>query len=178
MLRRAAACVAFVLSGLAGLAAAVPARADNGPVIAIPTRPGVPVVINGRDASYAVVEGDWGLSRPGAVPVTVIGGSPLLPNYVYQQRSAYHPKYGRAPPLGRNEIEPPPDRELPEPAQSYFRSWSTSSDVAPPPNEFPPRWRRVQPFERSGIDTVPPTINDPQPYDPPTVVVPRNRRRP
>ncbi|MEX2036403.1 MAG: hypothetical protein WEA28_14555, partial [Xanthobacteraceae bacterium] len=155
-----------------------PACADSGPVIAVPTRPGVPVVINGRDASFAVVEGDWGLSRPGAVPVTVIGGSPLLPNYVYQQRSSYHPRYGRAPLLGRNEIEPPPDRELPEPAQSYYRSWSTSSDVAPPPNEFPPRWRRVQPFDRSGIDTMPPTINDPQPYDPPTVVVPRNRRRP
>jgi hypothetical protein len=79
---------------------------------------------------------------------------------------------------GRYEIEPPPDRELPEPAQSYYRSWSTSSDTAPPVNEFPPQWRRVQPFDRSGIDTVPPTINDPQPYDLPTVVVPRNRRRP
>ena len=46
--------------------AAAPARADSGPVIVIPSRPGVPVVINGRDASYAVVEGDWGLARPGA----------------------------------------------------------------------------------------------------------------
>ena len=75
---------AFVAVALAGFALApAPARADGGPVIVIPSRPGVPVIINGRDASYAVVEGDWGLSRPGAVPVTVIGGSPVLPNSVY-----------------------------------------------------------------------------------------------
>jgi len=178
MLPRAAAFVAVIVSGLAGLAAAAPARAEGGPVIAIPTRPGVPVVINGRDASYAVVEGDWGLYRPGAVPITVIGDAPLQPNYVYQQRSAYHPKFGHAPPSGRNEVEPPPDHPLPEPAESYYRSWSTSSDAAPPANQSPPQWRPVQPYERPGIDTVPPTINDPQPYDPPTVVVPRNLRRP
>ena len=117
MLPRAAAFVAVIVSGLAGLAAAAPARAEGGPVIAIPTRPGVPVVINGRDASYAVVEGDWGLYRPGAVPITVIGDAPLQPNYVYQQRSAYHPKFGHAPPSGRNEVEPPPDHPLPEPAE-------------------------------------------------------------
>ena len=81
-------------------------RADSGPVIVIPSRPGVPVIINGRDASYAVVEGDWGLSRPGAVPVTVIGGSPVLPNAVYTPAQFLHPKYGRAPERGRNEVEP------------------------------------------------------------------------
>ena len=69
---------AFVVVALASFALApAPVRADSGPVIVIPSRPGVPVIINGRDASYAVVEGDWGLSRPGAVPVTVIGGSPV-----------------------------------------------------------------------------------------------------
>src|SRR4051812_19634259 len=73
------------------------ARADSGPVIVIPSRPGIPIVINGRDASYAVVEGDWGLARPGAVPVTVIGGSLVLPNEVYRRRNSYIPKYGRAP---------------------------------------------------------------------------------
>ena len=111
--------------------APAPARADSGPVIVIPSRPGVPVIINGRDASYAVVEGDWGLSRPGAVPVTVIGGSPVLPNEVYRQRNPYTPKYGRAPDRGRNEVEPPADRALPEPAESFSRSWSTSSDPTP-----------------------------------------------
>ena len=93
---RVAASFAVALAGFAAFAPA-PARADSGPVIVIPSRPGIPVVINGRDASYAVVEGDWGLSRPGAVPVTVIGGSPLLPNSVYTRRNSYHPKYGRAP---------------------------------------------------------------------------------
>ena len=92
----------FVVVALAGFALApVPVRADNGPVIVIPSRPGIPIVINGRDASYAVVEGDWGLSRPGAVPVTVIGGSPLVPNSVYRPRNSYIPRYGRAPERGR-----------------------------------------------------------------------------
>jgi len=100
-------------------------------VIVIPSRPGVPVVSNGRDASYAVVEGDWGLSRPGAVPVTVFGGSPILPNAVYTRRHSYLPKYGRVPERGRIEIEPAADRALPEPAEGFSRSWSTSSDVAP-----------------------------------------------
>ena len=81
---------AFLVMTMVGLAAfaAAPARADNGPVIVIPSRPGVPVVINGRDASYAVVEGDWGLSRPGHGTVRVIGGSPLYPNRVYHQRNS------------------------------------------------------------------------------------------
>jgi len=101
-------------------------------VIVIPSRPGIPVIINGRDASYAVVEGDWGLSRPGAVPVIVIGGSPVLPNEVYRRRNSYIPKYGRAPERGRYEVEPPADRALPEPAESFSREWSTSSDTAAP----------------------------------------------
>lgn len=112
--------------------APAPVRADGGPVIVIPSRPGIPIIINGRDASYAVVEGDWGLSRPGAVPVTVIGGSPVLPNEVYRRRNSYIPKYGRAPERGRNEVEPAADRALPEPAESFSRSWSTSSDTTAP----------------------------------------------
>ena len=118
-----------VVAALASFALApAPVRADSGPVIVIPSRPGVPVVINGRDASYAVVEGDWGLSRPGAVPVTVIGASPIMPNDVYRRRNSYIPRYGRAPERGRNEVEPAADRALPEPAESFSRSWSTSSD--------------------------------------------------
>jgi hypothetical protein len=121
----------MVLAAVAVFASA-PARADSGPVIVIPSRPGIPVVINGRDASYAVVEGDWGLSRPGAGVVTVIGGMPVLPNSVYTRRNSYHPKYGRAPLRGRNEIEPAADRALPDPAEDFSRSWSTSSDMAAP----------------------------------------------
>ena len=123
----------FVAVALASFALApAPVRADNGPVIVIPSRPGIPVIINGRDASYAVVEGDWGLFRPGAAPVTVTGGSPVLPNEVYRRRNSYIPKYGRAPERGRYEVEPPADRALPEPAESFSREWSTSSDTAAP----------------------------------------------
>jgi len=128
---RVSACFGMVLAAVAVFASA-PARADSGPVIVIPSRPGIPVVINGRDASYAVVEGDWGLSRPGAGAVTVIGGMPVLPNSVYTRRNSYHPKYGRAPLRGRNEIEPAADRALPDPAEDFSRSWSTSSDMAAP----------------------------------------------
>jgi hypothetical protein len=173
---RAVALIAVLLSGLVSLAAA-PARADSGPVIVIPSRPGIPIVINGVDASYAVVEGDWGLARPGAVPVTVIGGTPLHPSAVYQQRRAYHPKYGREPLRGRNEVEPPEDRKLPPPAESFSRNWSSSSEVSPPANEFPPQWQRVLPNDGASLDSLPPTINDPQPYVLPTVVVPRDQRR-
>jgi hypothetical protein len=152
----------FILtSGFAVVFAATAVRADSGPVIVIPSRPGIPIVINGQDASYAVVEGDWGLARPGAVPVTVIGGTPVLPNPVYTRRNSYHPRYGRPPPRGRNEIEPPPDRELPEPAENFSRSWSTSSDPTPV-NDQGPSWPSVEP-----------------PYDPSITVVPNiNRKRP
>ena len=50
------------------------ALADSGPVIVIPGRPGVPIIINGIDASYAVVEGDWGLGKGVHVQPTVYGG--------------------------------------------------------------------------------------------------------
>ena len=178
MSRRVTIYFALVLAGFAAFAAA-PARAEGeGAVIVIPSRPGVPVVINGRDASYAVVEGDWGLSRPGAGVVTVIGGSPLAPNAVYTRRNSYHPIYGRAPERGRNEIEPAADRALPEPAEDFSRSWSTSSDVTPVNDR--PRNNRAQPLNSSDADNVPSTITDPetfpQNFNPPVIVNPGRRR--
>jgi hypothetical protein len=171
---------AFGLAVVAGLAfaAAAPARADEeGPVIAIPARPGVPIIINGRDASYAVVEGDWGLARPGHGTVTVIGGSLIRPNPVYEPRSSYHPRYGRPPPRGRNEIDQGPDG--PQAAEPFSRSWSSSSsDVAPPPVE---RWSAPQPMSSSTTSEpggVPATITDPATfYQPDIVVAPDGRRR-
>jgi hypothetical protein len=179
MLRREIIVGALMLSGFAAFAA-LPARAgDEGPVIVIPSRPGVPIVINGRDASYAVVEGDWGLARPGFVGVTVIGGSPIQPNEVYRRRNSYVPKYGRAPERGRNEIEPAADRALPDPAENFSRSWSTSSDVTPvndarPSNYAPPGY--ATPGDNA---PVPPTITDPQTYPQnfnPPVIIDRRRR--
>ena len=52
---------------LAALAAPAPALADNEPVIVIPGRAGVPVMMYGVDVSGAVIEGEWGLNRPGVV---------------------------------------------------------------------------------------------------------------
>ena len=176
---RVAASLAAVLAGFAAFAPA-PARADSGPVIVIPSRPGVPVVINGRDASYAVVEGDWGLSRPGAGRIVVIGGSPILPNSVYTTRNAYHPKYGRAPERGRNEVEPAADRALPDPAESFSRSWSTSSDVTPASDTPRPSSSRAQPLNSNDTGIVPATITDPQTFNQdftPSVSVEQRRRR-
>jgi hypothetical protein len=174
---RAAASFAVALACFAAFATA-PARADNGPVIVIPSRPGVPVVINGRDASYAVVEGDWGLSRPGAGQITVIGGSPLVPNEVYRRRNSYLPKYGRAPERGRNEVEPAADRALPDPAESFSRSWSTSSDVTPANDTPRPSSNRSQ---STDPDMVPATITDPQTFPqgftPPVIIDQRRRHR-
>jgi len=47
---------------VAGVAAA--SASETGPVIVLPGKRGVPVYLYGRDISYAVVEGDWGLDRP------------------------------------------------------------------------------------------------------------------
>jgi hypothetical protein len=175
---------------LVGLAVPVaPAHADHAPSYVVPSRPGIPVMINGRDASYAIVEGDWGLARPGHTPVTVIGGQAPRWSSEYAPRNTYHPRYGRPPPRGRNEVEPPPDRPLPEPAESFSRSWS--SHTGPLPSYVPPRASpssygpplqpgdtppRVEPQSFApGIDIVPPTIHEPQPYMPPIVVVPSRR---
>jgi hypothetical protein len=176
---------AVVALGLAAVAFAPPARADHAPVYVVPSRPGIPVVINGRDVSYSVVEGDWGLSRPGHMPVTIIGGAPPRPSSAYSKRRSYHPRYGRAPERGRHEIEPPPDRALPEPPESFSRSWSTNNGtVAPQPvrNAPPPpqgdnaQGNDAPPFTPPGIDPVSPTINDPQAFTPPIIVVPQYRR--
>ena len=49
---------------LAAAFAASPALAQRAPEIVIPGKPGIPVYINGIDASWGVVEGDFGLDRP------------------------------------------------------------------------------------------------------------------
>ena len=86
----------------------------------VPSRPGIPIAINGCDASWSVVEGDIGLARPGHLtPVIVGGGRPLPPRWSYH-RHPYYPRYGSAPMRGRYEIDPGPDRPMPEPAESYL----------------------------------------------------------
>jgi hypothetical protein len=103
------------------------AHAADGFDIVIPGRAGVPIIINGVDASYAVVEGDWGLARGTHVQPTVYGGRyvDVVPNVGH-----YFPSAGHQPGYGRLEIEPPVNRRLPQPAESFHQSWSAQS--APP----------------------------------------------
>lgn len=116
-----------ILSAAMLLAIPTAALADTGPLYVVPGKAGVPVMINGRDASYAVVEGDWGLARSVHVQPTVYGG---WGRYHGPEAGHYYPSAGRQPGYGRLEIEPPANRALPPPPESYHRSWSAQS--APP----------------------------------------------
>ena len=110
------------------------ASADSGPVIVIPGRPGIPIIINGVDASYAVVEGDWGLARGTHVQPTVYGGRYVDPE---PHVGHYYPSLGHAPGYGRLEIEPPANRKLPPRAESFHQSWSAHSDPLPAQSDIP-----------------------------------------
>ena len=137
----------LVLSGL-GLGAAPALAADSGPVIVLPGRHGLPVLINGVDVTGAVLEGDWGLYSPHMVGPTIIP-APWIPGRIhpggyYQGRyveGGYYPAFGHEPGYGRHEIEPPPDRRLPPPAPRFHRSWTSHSDPVPasldPPVQSP-----------------------------------------
>ena len=110
------------------------ALAGGGFEIVIPGRPGVPVIINGVDASYAVVEGDWGLGKGTHVQPTVYGGRYVDP---VLNVGHYYPSAGRMPGYGRLEIEPPANRKLPQPAESYHESWSAQSAPLPAQSNVP-----------------------------------------
>lgn len=166
--------VARALSVLSVVAGCVEARADGGPNFVVPGRPNVPIVINGINASYGVAESDFGLYRPGAVPVTIYPSpyaAPLIPNKPvrYRPPAPYFPSLGGKPYSGRIEIEPPADRPLPQPAQGFSRSWSAESpDVPPtqyapsPPMFISPNINVDQPWGGEGENP-----NRPQPIRPP-----------
>ena len=110
------------------------ALAQREPEIVIPGRPGVPVYINGVDASWGIVEGEFGLDRPGMVTPTVIYRPYLIP--IPYRVPGYYPADGRRPRYGRLEIVPPRNRVLPPPAPTYYRYWFER--VAPGPvTEYP-----------------------------------------
>ncbi|QDW39397.1 hypothetical protein FFI89_020980 [Bradyrhizobium sp. KBS0727] len=110
------------------------AFAGGGFDIVIPGRAGVPIIINGVDASYAVVEGDWGLARRNHVQPTIYGGRYIdpVPNVGH-----YYPSAGHLPGYGRLEVEPPANRRLPQPAESYHQSWSAQSAPLPAQSSVP-----------------------------------------
>ncbi len=107
------------------------AMADGGFDIAIPGRPGLPVLINGRDASYSVVEGNWGLRNVHVQP-NILGSGYA---YVEPPVGHYYPSAGRIPGYGRLEIEPPANRALPPQAESFHQSWTAQS--RPPEPQIP-----------------------------------------
>jgi hypothetical protein len=111
-------------------------RADHAPSFVVPGKPGIPVIINGYDASWGVVEGDWGLYRPGHMRPAVS----YAPQLIHAWPSAgYYPYTGRRPRSGRLEIQAP---HRPYPPPSFHRAWSTQPDPAPltvyPPFDPPP----------------------------------------
>jgi len=133
----AAFAAAWALASVAGGAAA----SETGPVIVVPGRGDVPVVLNGREVVGAVIEGDWGLARPSNINPTVIyrlwpppAGAPPA--------KAYFPSSGRPPKFGRKEAESPPSQSPPPQAQEYHQSWSSQSEplpaTIPTPYEMPP----------------------------------------
>ncbi len=128
------------------------ASAGGGFDIVVPSRPGVPIIINGVDASYAVVEGAMGLARNESLVPTVYGGRPIDPQ---PNVGHYYPSLGHMPGYGRLEIEPPANRSLPKPAESYHQSWSARSTplpaqsnepVDPPPVIYAPQFNGSQPL--------------------------------
>jgi hypothetical protein len=95
-----------------------PARADHRAVIAVPGNPSTPVIIDGQDAPWAVVEGDWG---PGHAPTVF---HPYVSSADHSPPRSYYPFTGKRPRSGRLEIIPPANRRLPPRAESFYRYWS------------------------------------------------------
>jgi hypothetical protein len=122
---------------IACIALAIGAEA---PEFVIPGRRDVPVIVNplGFDASYTVVEGDFGLDRPGQVNPVIVGGPRVRPMPYYH--GSYFPSSGHQPGYGRLEIEQR-NRTPPKPAEPYYRGWGAASDPIPatldPPTAFP-----------------------------------------
>jgi hypothetical protein len=136
--------VALALAVLVGTAGAACAE-SNGPVIAIPGRPGVPVIINGVDASYSVVEGDWGLDKGVHYQPTVYNGHPVEPA---PPVGHYYPSAGHLPGYGRLEIE---SADKPKPAPSFHQSWSTESKMQQPDVPLnPPPVIRAPRYDQGG----------------------------
>jgi hypothetical protein len=125
-----------------GICASSAARADSAPVIAIPGHLGVPVIINGIDATGAEVYGDWGLSRPGHGYVLIEGGTPtpLLPPPL-----RYFPTSSTVSDSGARQTKatPSPSRGTAPPARpaastDFHQSWSAGSNPAPMADGAPP----------------------------------------
>jgi len=123
---------ALLLALCAAVGGTQGARAQTGPVIVVPGKAGVPVTINGVVVDGAVVYGDWGLGRNGGPQIIIDGPVGLTENW---DSRGYYPSMGRAPRVGRLEIEPPPH---PRGNTNFHREWGTGSEMAAPVTEYPP----------------------------------------
>ena len=113
--------------------------------IVVPGRPGVPVMMNGIDASYAVIEGGYGLGKGVNNQPTIYGGRVIPPE---PEVGHYYPTLGLKPAYGRLEIEPPANRPLPKPAESFHQFWGAQSAPNPP----------TQPNAQAQVPIYPPPV--------------------
>src|SRR5215471_4218016 len=127
----------LVLSGCLFGSAPSFAESDSGTYVVIPGRPDVPVIVNpyGWDASYSIVEGDFGLNKPAMVYTTIIASPGVVS--APGPRNHYFPRSDEMPGYGRLEILPSPHRPPPKAAQSYHRSWDAASDPLPASTDPP-----------------------------------------
>ena len=164
--------IAALAIGFASRGERMPARADSGPVFVVPSRPGVPIAINGRDASWSVVEGDIGLARPGHLtPVIIGGGRPLPPRTVVRSQSVLPALWTSAGARSRR------NRSGSGPTDAGAGGELLAALVDRPPKPQPPRYSetpRQRPQQVQGeSEHLPATIDDGQPpFAPPIVVAP------
>jgi hypothetical protein len=122
-----------------GFCVACAARADSAPVIAIPGHLGVPVIINGIDATGAEVYGDWGLSRPGQGSLIIEGGTPTPlgrpPIRYFPTSSPLEDPRGRESKVAPSARGAPPAR--PALSTDFHQSWSAGANPAPMPEAAP-----------------------------------------
>jgi hypothetical protein len=121
----------FIHTALVLAVTSSPALAQREPQIVVPGRPDVPVVINGVNAAWSVVEGEFGLDRPGEMAPVIIFRPLLVSTPPGGAAPSYFPKSGKKPGYGRLEINPPPGYTPPPPAPTYYRSWSSQSAPGP-----------------------------------------------
>lgn len=137
-MRRIVLAVSLSIAACAGMApvSLTPALAEGGFALVVPGRMGM--TYNGRDATYAVVEGDFGLNRPGQNPHTIIFPRAYVPG---PSEYGYFPNTGQPPRAGRLEIEPPANRKPLPRAESFHQVWTVESErqreVEPPPFDPP-----------------------------------------
>jgi len=130
--------IAATITALAAALIGAPAHADHRPVIAVPGNAQVPVIMDGVDATDAVIIGDWGLYAPGRIAPKIIAPAPVL----QPPPGAWYPATGHRPRYGRQEVEPIRHRRSPTGPQDFNRSWTSESGRGPvteyPPFEPPP----------------------------------------